>query len=272
MPDLNNKVALVTGGASGIGKATAAHLASRGASVVITDVQVSMGHAAAAELGCTFLVQDVASEMRWNEVIREIQALHGGLHILVNNAGILGGASAGTDPESSQLEDWRRIFAVNVEGVFLGCRAAIPAMSASGGGAIINMSSVAALSATPFAVAYGASKAAVRHITKSVAQHCVQKRLNIRCNSVHPGIVRTPPWDRIAARMAQERGVPIETILKEAASAVPMGDLTGVEDVAAGVVFLASEDARHITGAQLVIDGGMTHCDTYHNTVLSGRH
>lgn len=270
VPELKNKVALVTGGASGIGKATAAYLAACGASVVITDIQAPSGDAAAAELGATFLVQDVTHEARWNEVIQEVMARHGALHVLVNNAGVLNPPNS--DPESSRLEDWRKIFAVNVEGVFLGCRAAIPAMRASGGGAIVNMSSVASFLATPFALAYGASKAAVRHITKSVAQHCAEKKLNIRCNSVHPGIVRTAPWDKLAAEMARARDVPIETILKEAQSAVPMGDLTRTQDVAAAVAFLASEDSRHITGSELVIDGGLVHCDTYYNTALSGQH
>jgi 3(or 17)beta-hydroxysteroid dehydrogenase len=259
---LHSKVALVTGGASGLGKAISERLLAEGATVVITDLQVSLGLATATECGFGFIEQDVTDEIRWTEVIREVQERHGGLHILVNNAGILGPMDA-ISPENTRLEDWRQVFAVNVEGVFLGCKAAIPAIHASGGGSIINVASVAGLLATPYATAYGASKAAVRHLTKSVAQHCAQERLNIRCNSVHPGNVRTPLWDKQAAESAQKRGVSLETIVAERASAVPRGELTEPQDVAAAVAFLASEDARCIVGAKLIVDGGVIHCDTF---------
>ena len=271
MQKLAGKIALVTGGASGIGRAIAERLQSDGARVVISDVQSSLGSSVAAETGLDFLEQDVTDESQWAEVVRTIRGSYGGLHMLVNNAGILSPPSPIANPETARLSDWRKIFAVNMEGVFLGCRAAIPAISSSGGGAIINISSVAALLATPFAAAYGASKAAVRHFTKSVAQHCAEKKLNIRCNSVHPGIVRTAALDRAYAEAAESRGVGIETILAERRETVPIGDFGSLHDIAAGVAFLASEDARHITGVQLVIDGGMTECDTYHNIGLTDR-
>src|SRR4029077_14116218 len=140
--------------------------------------------------------------------------------VLVNNAGIL--SPDDDTPQQLSLTGWRRICQVNVEGVFLGCRTAIPAIHASGGGSIINVSSIAGLLATPFAIAYGASKATVRHLTKSVAQHCVAKKLNIRCNSVHPGIVATPPWEQDASERARKRGVAIEVIFAEAQAAIPM--------------------------------------------------
>jgi NAD(P)-dependent dehydrogenase (short-subunit alcohol dehydrogenase family) len=259
---LTLKVALVTGGASGLGKAIAQRLAAEGAKVVITDVQVPLGEATAAEFGCDFLTQDVTDEAQWSQIICEIQQRHGGLQILVNNAGITGPMDA-VSPEDTRLADWRRIFAVNVEGVFLGCRAAIPAMHASGGGSIINMASIAGLLATPYGTAYGASKAVVRQLTKSVAQHCVERRMKIRCNSVHPGNVRTPLWDKQAAENAHRRGVSFETIVKESQAVIPMGDFTQPQDVAAAVAFLASEDSRHMTGAKLIVDGGFIHCDTY---------
>lgn len=258
----SRKVALVTGGASGLGKAIAQRLALDGAIVVITDVQSVVGEATAAELGLDFLPQNVTDEAQWNLVVRDVQRRHGGLHILVNNAGILGARDL-VNPEDTRLSDWQKIFAVNVEGVFLGCRAAIPAMHASGGGSIINVSSVAGLLATPYATAYGASKAAVRQLTKSVAQHCAERRYKIRCNSVHPGDVRTPLWDMQAAEAASKRGLMLEDIVQECKSATPMGDFVQPEDIAAAVAFLASEESRYMTGAKLIVDGGLIHCDTY---------
>jgi 3(or 17)beta-hydroxysteroid dehydrogenase len=268
---LAGKVALVTGGASGIGRAIAARLAADGARVVITDIAQDAGRGLAAERGYEFFVQDVSEERQWVAVMSGVQSRCGGLHILVNNAGILSPPSEKANPETATLGDWKRIFAVNVEGVFLGCKTAIPLMHASGGGSIINMSSVAALLATPFAVAYGASKAAVRQLTKSVAQHCAAEKLRIRCNSVHPGIVRTPALDKAFSEAASQRGVPLDAILEERQGAVPIGAFANLEEIAAGVAFLASDDSRHMTGAQLVIDGGLVDCDTYHNVGLTDR-
>lgn len=263
MTSLENKVALVSGGASGLGKSIAQRLFADGARVVITDIQPSVGLATAAECGFMFLEQDVCDETRWKEVIEKIEERCGRLDILVNNAGILGSMEA-INPENTSLGEWKKIFAVNVEGVFLGCRAAIPAMRRAGGGSIINMSSVAGILATPYATAYGASKAAVRQLTKSIAQHCVQQKLNIRCNSVHPGNIRTPLWDKFAEQTALARGVSTEQIFKEGKADIPMGDFTLPEDVAAAVAFLASDDARHVTGTKLIVDGGIINCDTYH--------
>lgn len=268
MQKLNQRVALVTGGASGLGKAIARRLVSDGAIVVITDLQDSLGQTTAAEFGLDFLLQDVTDETQWSRVIRKIQERHGGLHILVNNAGIIGAQDLAS-PEDTRLSDWRKIFAVNVESVFLGCRAAIPAIHAAGGGSIINISSIAGLTATPYATAYGASKATVRQLTKSVAQHCAQRNLKIRCNSVHPGDVRTPMWDRQAVEAASKRGISMDTLLKECQAEIPMGDFTQPQDVAAAVAFLASEESRHMTGAKLVVDGGLVHCDTYRRRVVA---
>lgn len=260
---LSHKVALVTGGAVGLGKAIAQRLAAEGATVVITDVQRDLASATASAGGFTFIEQDVADEARWTEVVKEIEARFGRLDILVNNAGILGPMDA-ISPENTPFATWKKIFAINVDGVFLGCRAAIPAMRRAGGGSIINISSVAGLLATPHATAYGASKATVRQLTKSVAQYCAQEELNIRCNSVHPGNVRTPLWDKHAQEAAKLRGVPVEEIYAEAAATVPMGDFTLPEDIAAAVAFLASEDARHVTGMNMIVDGGIINCDTFH--------
>jgi 3(or 17)beta-hydroxysteroid dehydrogenase len=262
MRRLAGRTALVTGGATGLGEAVARRLASEGARVVITDIQNELGHAAASRSGFLFLQQNVCDEEQWSEVIEEMLRYCGRLDILVNNAGITGPMDA-TSPENTRLTDWRRVFAVNVEGVFLGCRAGIKALQRSGGGSIVNLSSVAGLLATPDGTAYGASKAAVRQLTKSVAQYCAQERLAIRCNSVHPGNVRTPLLEECFREIAARRGVSVDEVFKEEESRVPLGDLTRPDDVAAAVAFLASDDARHITGAELIVDGGLIHCDTY---------
>jgi 3(or 17)beta-hydroxysteroid dehydrogenase len=263
MNRLTEKTALVTGGASGLGKAIAERLASDGARVFITDAAAELGADVAAREDFTFLHQDVRDEARWSEVVAEVEERGGRLDVLVNNAGIHGPAEA-ADPEHAQLADWTKIFAINVEGVFLGCRAALPAMRRAGAGSIINISSIAGVLASSQAAAYGASKAAVRHLTKSVAQYCAEQRLNVRCNSVHPGDVRTPLWDRNAHEAAASRGVTFESVVEEVAAGIPTGDLISPEDVAATVSFLASEDSRQMTGAQVLVDGGLSTCDTYH--------
>jgi NAD(P)-dependent dehydrogenase (short-subunit alcohol dehydrogenase family) len=263
MGTLDARTAVVTGGASGLGQAIATRLAADGAKVVITDVQVELGEQVAADGGFTFIAQDVRDEARWAEVVDDVEKRVGPLRILVNNAGILGRMHS-ISPENTTLEDWRTMFAINVEGVFLGCREAIRAMRATGvAGSIVNMSSVAGLLATPYATAYGASKATVRQLTKSVAQHCAQEGLNVRCNSVHPGIIRTPLWNRGAEETARLRGIPLEDHVAETRATIPMGDFTLAEDVAASVAFLSSDDARHVTGSKLIVDGGFINCDTF---------
>jgi 3(or 17)beta-hydroxysteroid dehydrogenase len=263
MSRLEHKVALVTGGASGLGKAIAQRLVVDGAQVVITDIQAELGQATAAELGFTFLKQDVSDEAQWGDITQEIERRFGRLDVLVNNAGIVGPADA-INPEDTRLRDWKKIFSVNVEAVFLGCRAVIPVMRRAGAGSIINISSVAGLLATPYATAYGASKAAVRQLTKSVAQHCAQLKLNIRCNSVHPGDVFTPLWEKLAHEQGDARRMSVEEVVAEAKAACPMGDLMAPQDIAAAVSFLASDDARHITGTKMIVDGGLVNCDTFH--------
>jgi 3(or 17)beta-hydroxysteroid dehydrogenase len=263
MGRLDGRTALVTGGASGLGQAIAARLAAEGAAVVISDLQRELGERTAAGLGAAFVYQDVTSEEHWPLVLGQASELAGPVSILVNNAGIAGAADVVT-PEDTRFADWKQIFSVNVDSVFLGCRAGIAAMRASGGGgSIVNMSSIAALLATPDSTAYGAAKAAVRQLTKSVAQHCAQEGLKIRCNSVHPGEVATPLWEGYVAQTARVRGVPAEEIVREARARVPLGDMPQPEDVAAGVAFLCSDDARFITGAELIVDGGVIYCDTF---------
>ncbi len=254
MGRVEGKVALVTGGASGIGRATAEKLAAEGARVVIGDVVESEGAAAAAESGGRFVVLDVRDEGAWKRVIDEIVAAEGRLDILANIAGVLGDPT-GQDPESATLEEFRRVNEINLEGVFLGCKSAIAAMRESGGGSIVNMSSIAGIIGTPVLAAYGAGKAGVRQITKSVALHCARRRYGIRCNSVHPGVIQT--------RMADDVLIAYGGNDPEAARAayherIPLGAFGTPEDIAHGVVYLASDEAKYMTGAELVIDGGLT--------------
>lgn len=261
MKRLANRAALVTGGATGLGKAIAMRLAAEGALVAISDIDADQGNRTAQECGFLFLTHNVASETGWDEVMAAIERRFGKIQILVNNAGIVGSGERRT-PEALTIDDWRLVFAVNVEGTFLGCKAAISAMREGDGGAIINISSVAALLATPTSAAYGASKAAVRHLTRTLAQYCIEQRLNIRCNSVHPGNVLTDLWVKRAEESAAVSGTSIEAVLAEGRAVMPGGEFVLPEDVAAGVAYLASDDARQVTGEQLVIDGGAVHCDT----------
>jgi len=257
MGRVDKNVAFVTGGASGLGKAIAKRLVQEGARVVITDLQAPLGQSVAAEIGCEFLQQDVTNEAQWPALIEEILKRHHALHILVNNAGITGPMDHVT-PENTTLSDWRKVQQINVEGVFLGCRAAIPALRRSGGGVIVNMSSIAALVSMPDGIAYGASKAEVRHITKSVALYCARDGSKIRCNSIHPGNIQTPMLQQAMEGIAKRRGVSYEQVVDEFKSENPQGELLEPEDVANAVLFLVSDEARHITGIQLVVDGGAT--------------
>lgn len=255
MGRLSGKVALVTGAASGIGRASAEALAREGASVVLTDIQVALGEQAAAGIvkaggKAVFRRQDVASEEGWSDVIGEIQGDHGRLDILVNNAGI---AVAGFVTELT-LDEWRRQQTINVDSVFMGTRAALPLMAKGGGGSIINISSIAGLRGAPRLSAYCASKGAVRLFTKAVAIECAALKNNVRVNSIHPGIIETPIW---AALGAPGSNLPPDLDML-ASMRVPLGVKGQPSDIANAVVFLASDESRYITGEEMVVDGGMT--------------
>jgi 3(or 17)beta-hydroxysteroid dehydrogenase len=257
MTRLRDKVAIVTGGASGLGAATARRLAAEGATVIITDIQDDVGRRLSEELDCDFINHDVTDEAQWERLIAKAEQLYGALHILVNNAGVEGALDL-NNPENTQLSDWRTVHRVNVDGVFLGCRAAIPAMRRAGGGAIVNMSSIAAQVAEPEFIAYGASKAAVHHLTRSVALHCAKDGSKIRCNSVHPATILTPMLYRFISTNAKTRGISVDQVICELRSAIPQGEFPEPDDVANAVLFLASDDARHITGLAMTVDGGYT--------------
>ncbi|HZS85547.1 MAG TPA: glucose 1-dehydrogenase [Stellaceae bacterium] len=251
MGRLAGKAAFVTGAASGLGRAIARLFAAEGARVALADTDSAGGQALAAELGerALFLAHDVSEEAAWIANLGAAAAAFGRLDILVNNAGI---GPTGTI-EKLSLEDWRRVHRVNLDGVFLGCKHALPHLRAAGGGAIINMSSVAGLIGTPTLFAYGSSKAAVRQLTKSVALHCAARGDGIRCNSIHPAFIATPMVDRMVATAR----APAEA-RQALADQVPLGRLGEAEEVARLALYLAGDESRFVTGAEFVIDGGLT--------------
>jgi NAD(P)-dependent dehydrogenase (short-subunit alcohol dehydrogenase family) len=249
MAQLNGKVGIITGAASGIGAACARLLAREGAKLVLTDLDQAGGERIAAETGGVFVRHDVTDEAAWPAVVATAEQRFGGLHILVANAGI---GIMGPAIEMA-FADWRRQMAVNVDGVFLTVKYGIPAMRRSGGGSIVMMSSVAGLRGSAGLAGYSATKGAVRLFAKSMALECAQARDNIRVNSVHPGVIDTPIW----GKLPPGANAPLDA-KAIAAAVVPIGEVGTAEDIANGVLYLASDASRHVTGSELVIDGGMT--------------
>lgn len=258
MGQVQDKVAFITGGASGIGAACARTLAREGAKVVITDLDDVRGAALAGEItkaGGTalYLHQDVTDEAGWPEAVAATVRMFGGLHILVANAGI---AIFGLAVDMS-LADWRRQNAVNLDGVFLTVKYGIPAMRRSGGGSIVMMSSVTGLRGSGGLAGYSASKGAVRLFAKSIALECAEAADNIRVNSVHPGIIVTPLWQKAATPAGGGLNAPLDPD-EIARNTVPLRKPADPQEIANGVLFLASDASAHMTGSELVIDGGIT--------------
>lgn len=257
MNDLKGRVALVTGAARGIGAATAKALASAGAQVVVSDV--ADGSATAEAIGGAYVKHDVTSEEEWIAAVSFAKQRFGGLDILVNNAGVFWVKPLAMET----LEAFRHMQRINVEGVFLGIKHAIPALAEraaqwDGGGAIVNLSSVAGLVGGPNIMAYNASKGAVRLMTKSAALECTQLGLNIRVNSVHPGIIDTPMMAEAADAIGKATGQGANSMRANFAERHPMKRMGRDTDVANAIVFLASDAAAFVTGSELVVDGGMT--------------
>lgn len=256
---VEGKVALVTGGASGIGRATSIRLAEEGASIVLTDMQDEAGEAVAEEIRAAggtavFLTHDVTDEAQWADVVAEVRKQFGRLDILFNNAGIGGAGGPATD---IALEAWKRVHAVNVEGVFLGVKHALPLMREGGGGSIINVSSIAGLVGSIGGHGYAASKGAVRIFSKSVAMECANARDGVRVNSIHPGIIDTAIWGkRPGENTPGPNNYPRPDLQALVNATTPLGVVGEPIDIANGVLFLASDEARFITGSELVIDGG----------------
>jgi 3(or 17)beta-hydroxysteroid dehydrogenase len=251
MGRVEGKVALITGGASGIGLATARLLLDEGAKVALTDRDRAAADAALATLAhpAKFHLLDVTSEDDWIAVTDAIVAEFGRIDVLVNSAGV----ALLKDIEATTLDDWRALMAVNLDGTFLGCKHAVRVMKERGGGSIINMSSVAGLIGNGNLAAYGASKGGVRLLTKSVALHCARKGYAIRCNSVHPSFVETPMLRGMIAAGRDPAKMEANCI-----SAAPLGRLAQPIEVARSILFLASDESAFTTGAELVVDGGLT--------------
>jgi NAD(P)-dependent dehydrogenase (short-subunit alcohol dehydrogenase family) len=251
MGRLENRTAIITGAGSGMGQAAARLFAAEGAKVLLTDIDERAVRAVAEQIGdaARAVRHDVADEAGWQAVVDTAKRAFGGVHILLNNAG---SAIEGT-PENATLENWRRVHAVNVEGVFLGCRAAIPAMRESGGGSIVNIASRAALGAAPaYLAAYGASKAAVREYTWTVAIYCARARYNIRCNSINPGAIDTP-----LLQASFLHGPDPEERRRMIVDRIPMGAMGRPIDIAYAALYLASDEAAYVTGAEINVDGGV---------------
>ena len=245
------KVALVTGAASGIGLATAELLLDEGAEVVLTDLEKCRSRPAMAALAprARFLALDVTREEDWIAATDAVASEFGRLDILVNCAGL----ALLKDIETTTLEEWRALMAVNLDGSFLGCKHAVRVMKDRGGGSIVTLSSVAGLVGAANLAAYSASKGGVRLLTKSVALHCARKGYNIRCNSVHPSFVDTP----LLQSMIESARDP-QKMQANVAKAAPLGRLALPSEVARTIVFLASDESAFTTGAEFVVDGGLT--------------
>jgi NAD(P)-dependent dehydrogenase (short-subunit alcohol dehydrogenase family) len=254
MDRVSGKIALVTGGGLGLGRASALLLAREGAKVAVTDVKEDEGRAVADEIidaggEAIFLRHDVASEADWDSVIATAVSRFGGLDILVNNAGVALGANV----EATTLEQWRWLMAINLDAVFIGTKRAIAVMKGRGGGSIINLSSIEGIIADANLAAYNASKGGVRLFTKSAALHCAKAGYKIRVNSIHPGYIWTPMVENYLA--AQPDPAAAKAFV---ASLHPLGHIGEPDDIAYGVLYLASDESKFVTGAELVIDGGYT--------------
>ena len=254
MGRVEGKVALVTGAAQGIGAAVARLLVAEGARVLLTDINGdgAAGQAAAIcrdHAGMAAAVEhDVTQEDAWRRALGKAADEFGQLHILVNNAGI--GSLASVEDET--LDNWRRVHAVDLDSVFLGCKLAIPLLRDSGGGSIVNISSISGIIAGHNLAAYNSAKAAVRHLSKSVALHCAHERNNIRCNSVHPVFIDTPILDGLAG------GGDREAALEKLARQIPLGRVGRTADVAYAVLYLAADESGFVTGSEIRVDGGIS--------------
>ena len=245
---LKNKVAFITGGAQGLGKEMAKSMIKEGARVIISDINEESLEETAKELSCDHIVLDVTNKDQWQMVVTKIKDDFGSLNILVNNAGMGGGG----DVESTDIELWDLVHKVNLNSVFLGCKYALPLMRDSGNGSIINISSMSGIVASHNTSAYNSSKAAVRHLSKSVALHCAKSTNLVRCNSLHPVFTRT------AMVQSMIDSAPERNIEQKLIQQIPIRRLAEPIDIANAAVFLASDESSFITGTELIVDGGLS--------------
>ena len=252
MGKIAGKIAIVTGGAQGLGEAAVKRLAEEGARVVVADLDAVVGSATAARYDATFTGHDVRDEEQWEKLIGDVIAKYGKLDILVNNAGIFTNCPVDETP----LEDFRRVIDINLTGCFLGCKHGVRAMKqnhdGAGGGSIINLSSVTGLRGQLGGAAYTSSKGGVRLLTKTVAVENAARQ--IRCNSIHPGTMYTP----MVEALFEAAGDAAPAVKEQIENQTPMGRMGEASDIADMVLFLASDDSKYITGAEMVVDGGMT--------------
>lgn len=248
MGRLGNKIALVTGGGSGLGKADCLRLAEEGAFVYVTDIDAQSAQSVADQIGANSkaMRHDVSSEEDWQAVLEKIAQDHGRLDILVNNAGIVVVA----DPEATTVAQFDKVMDVMCKGVFLGCKLGLPLLAKSDNGSIINMSSTASHFGYPPFFAYSAAKGAVRSMTKSLAIHCQDMGYKVRCNSLHPSSIETPMIQSAMGREGQEEDI--------AEGVLPAGAIGAPSDVASLIVYLCSDEARFLTGGEYLIDNGLS--------------
>ena len=251
------KLALVTGAAQGLGAAHAVLLAREGARVLCTDINGDGAEATAARINEQFgaghahgIGHDVTDPADWEAAVDAAREEIGGLNVLVNNAGI----GVAGNIETCEFEDWKRCFSVNVDSIFHGCQKALPLMREHAPGSIINISSIAGLIASDRMPAYNASKAAVWMLSKSIALHCAKQNMNIRSNSIHPTFVDTPILDGTAKHSGLDKDVLLEKLARQ----IPLKFVGEPDDIANAVLYLASDESRFMTGAELKLDGGIS--------------
>lgn len=253
---LKGKIALITGAAQGIGGGIAEAMTREGATVFISDINEDLLNARAKVISATALRLDASSENDWINAAKLINDTHGKLDILVNNAGL----ELVKPMEDHSLADWRKVMSVNVDGVFLGCKSLetllIAAATGNSTASVINISSIAGLVGYPDQLAYNTSKGAVRHMSKSLAIEWASHGNRIRCNSIHPGCIRTPMLEMAVGGWMENGSVPADDPWGAVASLCPMNMVGAPDDIAMGAVYLASNEARFVTGIELVIDGG----------------
>ena len=255
MARFSNKVAIISGGAGGLGAATARRMAEAGGTVVIGDLADEPGQALAKEVGGDYYRLNVTSEDSWAEVIAAVDAKYGRVDVLVNGAGIEGDFLRGS-PETTSLEEWRKVLSVNLDGTFLGCKHVLPVMRRAGKGSIVNISSMASFLGTPASSAYGASKAGVQQLSKTVAVFGSRDGNKIRCNSVHPGVIRTRMLDNIYEQIGKMANMSAKEAEAASLKAVPLGEVGEPDDVAWLILYLASDESKYVTGSEFMVDGG----------------